>query len=621
MTAICGFLGLEDKNLLRKMCSYMWHRGEVRDTYMDDNICLTIIAQDDKPRLYHDGHYIVAVDQDVYAIGDEKANDPSVWRSSLESCTLNQPNPISNLRGSFAIFAANVDGKAKRAFLARDIYGTRSLYYSKIEDTLFFASEMKCFSAIDNLKMAINANALNSYLTSGFSPNEETILKNVSKVLPGELVEYKDGDFRSAEYWSPSPSENGPEDLSLWANATFMKLLEVIKLIVPAEEERTGIALSGGIDSSLIAATLKHTRNDLEVLSFSLDYSVDDNTELRMAANAADYFGFDHKVVQMDPERIVKDLSKLQWIYDEPMTKYTFIPTYYLFKTAEKYVRTVFTGDGGDELFIGYRSDYWEDPVPIRIFASMPNMLRKKAIKFLKSPTEALANSVICKNLSLAAEFFARESASNPKWQYRIASRVFQGYFAEEELPQLLTSCNNPSKITDEIARLLNRSRSKSNIEKESHAMIMTKLPDDLLRLDKAVGVTGIKARSPLLDPVITNFALSIPIGLRYRSRTTKHLLRYMIKKHGLLPEKIIRMKAKRGLTAPLQYWLTKTEIRPYIESLLDSDLSIFKVDYIRRIWPPKTYTKSLKAWNLAAFLLWLNTFPSGIARQLTVRN
>ncbi|MGB9693672.1 MAG: asparagine synthase-related protein, partial [Fervidobacterium sp.] len=231
-------------------------------------------------------------------------------------------------------------------------------------------------------------------------------------------------------------------------------------------------------------------------------------------------------------------------------------------------------------------------------------------LKLGKAPTEALANATGFKTLSLASEFFMRESASHPKWQYRIASRVFQGYFAEEELPKLLKCYNSSVGVADETVKLLDSLSSNNNVEKISHAMIMRKLPDDLLRLDKAVAATAVKARSPLLDPLVTNFALGIPMQLRYHNGNTKFLIRNIVKRYALLPAKIANARGKMGLTVPLRYWLSRTCIRDYVDNLLESNVKFLEAKYVKKIWLPKTYTKALKVWNLVALLLWLKTFP-----------
>ena len=141
--------------------------------------------------------------------------------------------------------------------------------------------------------------------------------------------------------------------------------------------------------------------------------------------------------------------------------------------------------------------------------------------------------------------------------------------------------------------------------------MLAIGLPNDLLRIDKSVAATAVKVRTPLLDPEMTNLIQSIPIPLRYRNKTTKYLVRYLINKYDLLPGEVAASKRKRGLTVPLQQWLTKSPTKEYFEDLMESGTNSpdIDVDYVKGFWPPKTYTETLKSWNLIAILLWLKTF------------
>jgi len=611
MAGICGVIGIEDEELLRRMASLMEHRGEIIEVSADNGATIALIRHTDEPGLYNEGAMSIALDHDIYAIGSRLVEDNSDIHAHL-AAPASPKETLKALRGSFTLAMVNAGSRHAKLILARDIYGTRSIYYLQTQEALFFASEMKCFLALGEFKPEVNPEALNYYLSCGFSPDRQTLFKQVYKVLPAEMVEFENGNVQCQKYWSPTPCKQAPLDINHWIEATWANLTDVAKSQLPAKGDEVGIALSGGLDSALIAATLKHVSGDSKMVSFSLDYGEGDDSELDMAVKISKHLGIDYRTVQLDAVEVVKDLERLQWFYDEPLIKFTFIPTYYLMNAAKEQVKTLFTGDGGDELFIGYRNDYWEDPMIVSLFSKLGG-IRKPVLKMGKNLAAPLANWTGSKTLSLTAEFFTREHASHPEWQHRIASRVFQPYFPEEDLAKLFND-NSSQGITGSTVKAINAANGSNNIEKILHTMLGSRLPDDLLRLDKSVAATGLKIRSPLLDPQMTNFALSIPISLRQRRGTTKYLLRQLVKNYELLPPEVAAGKLKVGLTAPIHKWLTESSSRDYFDALLESTAGLLNLDmaYVHKLYPPKTYTQTLKAWNMIGVLLWVKTFVLG---------
>ena len=616
MSGICGAIGIENEGLLKRMALLMEHRGEIIEVSVNNGAAVALIRRTDEPGLYNKGAMSIALDHDIYAIGSRLVEDNSEIYKHLVT-TDSSRDTIKALRGSFALAVVNTGNKHTKLTLARDIYGARSMYYLQTRQALFFASEMKCFLALEEFKPEVNPEALDYYLSCGFISDRQTLLKQVYKVLPGEMVEFENGKVKHLKYWNPMPCEQSPLDINHWIQATWTNLKNATTTQLPRKEGEVGIALSGGLDSSLIAATLKHVSRDSKIISFSLDYGDGDSSELDMAMKISKYLDMDCRIVKLNTEKIVKDLEQLQWLYDEPLVKFTFIPTYYLMAAAREQVKTLFTGDGGDELFIGYRNDYWEDPMIIKFFSKL-GTIRKPALKAGRGLATPLANRTGSKTLSLATEFFTRENASHPEWQYRIASRVFHPYFPEEDLARLLNN-SSPRGLTDSTVRTINMANASSSIEKISHVMVSGELPNDLLRLDKSAAATGLKIRSPLLDPEMTNFALSIPISLRHRHGTTKYLLRQLIKNYDLLPPEVAAGKQKAGLTAPIHKWLTESSSRDCFDTLLQSSASLLNLDmaYVQEFYPPKTYTQTLKAWALIGMLLWLKTLTTKSGRPL----
>ncbi len=602
MAGICGIIGINNESLVRGMLSLIEHRGGEKDIYADDDVTIAIIRRSNEAKVYDNGRFCITADADIYAIGDDLMNAPSDVTNHIARTT-SVEDTVRNLRGSFALAIIEKETAPKRLTLARDIFGTRSIYYYITDHALFFASEMKCFLAIPDFKPEVNVNALYYYLSGGYTPNRDTLLSDIYKVMPGEIVQFEDGKLDRKRYWTPVAADSGPDDLDYWAQAFWENLQTTTREMLPPGDTEVGIMLSGGLDSSLIAAVLRHVARTRKITGFSLDYG--NSYELEIAENLAKRLDIDQKIVKIDFQALREDLRKLQWIYDEPIIKFTFIPTYHIFNIAKDYVDILFTGDGGDEMFMGYRNDYWEDPFIIKSFSKL-GFLRKPLLKIGEKITRPIARRSSAEIFSLGTEFFARTYASHPYWQYRIASRIFQPCLHEEELPRLFPKSKIP-KVTDEMVKAINQTAPQIMIEKISHALIDGHLQDDLLRLDKSTAVTGVNTRSPLLDPKLLPLSLRIPPGLKYRNKTTKYLFRYVSKKYALLPDELIYPKIKIGLNAPVMQWLNEGTFQDDFNNLVKTNtvLPEINTDYVKGFYPPKTYVQSLKSWNLAALLLW----------------
>ncbi len=612
MAGICGVIGASDKTLVRRMIPLLEHRGGETEILTGDGVTVAIIRRSKEAGIYEDDRFCIAADADIYAIGDHLINDPADVTAHIAQATPVE-DIVKDLRGSFAMAIIDKGSGKNKLTLARDVFGTRSMYYYQNGHTLYFASEMKCFLAIPGFKPEVNVNALYYYLSGGYTPDRDTLLSGIYKVMHAEIVQFEDGELNRKRYWTPIAADSGPDDPDYWAQTFWEGLQNSTREMLPPRETRVGIMLSGGLDSSLIAAAIRHVDGKRHITAFSLDYG--NSYELEIAKNLAKRLDFDQKIVKIDYQVLREDLRKLQWIYDEPIIKFTFIPTYHIFNAAKDYVDVLFTGDGGDEMFMGYRNDYWEEPFVIK-FSSKLGFLRKPLLKTGEKILRPIARRSSREILSLGTEFFARTYASHPNWPYRVASRIFEACLHEEELSRLFPKSHVP-KITEETVKAINQTAPMGMIEKISHTLINGHLQDDLLRLDKATAVTGVNTRSPLLDPKLLPVSLRIPPGLKYQNKTTKYLFKYMFKKYNLLPDELINPKIKTGLNAPLTQWLNEVSFRDNFNNLIQTNtvLPEINMDYVKGFYPPKTYVQSLKSWSLAALLLWTRVILSGEVR------
>jgi len=483
------------------------------------------------------------------------------------------------------------------------------MYYSVVNGVPIFAPRLPSFLQIDGFKPEIDREALQYYLSCGYCPDRRTILKGVRKVLPAETVWFKNGRVQHKKYWSPPTADKEPLDEKYWIRG----LREVLQCL--PERLRTqsdgfiGVMLSGGLDSSLVASLMALCKPlKVKLVGYTLDYGGGVQSELQMAETVAGHLGMELRVVKIDHDRVMRELEHLQELYDEPLVKFTFIPTYYLMEEAAKEVDLLVTGDGGDELFFGYRTDYWEEPWLINIL-SKPGALGKPVLGLGRMLCNPLADWTGSTKMALAAELFGRENATHPDWYYRTATRVFQPYFSDEELERLLHQ-KATFKVSETNALSLKRAIPDNRMEKMSHTMLGGSLPADLMRLEKGTLATGLKTWSPLLEPEVIEMAMRIPVQVRHRRGTTKYLLRQLIREYGLLPDEAVDSMAKVGLDAPIQRWLMDGRYRDYFEKLVGDGAKVLGIDegYAKKFYSPRTHVQALKAWAVVGVALWVRS-------------
>lgn len=461
-------------------------------------------------------------------------------------------------------------------------------YYTTINGKTFKFPDMKSFLSLERFKPELNRSVLPFYLCHGMSCNEQTLLNGVYRKPPKLTLHYSGYEGETAIDW--------------WAKEFWGRLCSVVEAF--AKNKKVGVLLSGGLDSAIVAAALKQCGITFTCYTLGGD-------EAESAQELVEYLKMHIRTTYANLGSsfdIGKELTYFQSLYDEPLIKFTFIPTFYLVNSAKDEVDILFTGDGGDELFIGYRKDYWNDPLVVSIFSKL-GILRKPLLILCDRLVTPLANSTHLKQLSLASEFFERPNASDSEWRYRIASRVFQPYLSETDLKCIML--NNTINTIHEVSEAI-MDTPLDKVEAISHAMLKGELYNDMFRVWKSMSVVpNIEFCSPLLEELIVDFATSIPISFRYRNGITKYFLRYVAEHYAGLPEFVYKQKAKVGLSASVYEWLNNPQHKCYFQSLLSRGCDTLGLNrgFLHKVFPPRTYTQSLKAWNLVGLSLWADMF------------
>jgi asparagine synthase (glutamine-hydrolysing) len=462
------------------------------------------------------------------------------------------------LRGMFAF--AIWDRRTKSLFAARDRIGIKPFYYYWDSHQLVFASEIKAILQAPGLDLDLSPAAIVTFFTYGHSFAPQTIFQKVQKLPPGHWLMARGAEVTLQRYWDLpvlATIKNG--DLAGSAAKLRCLLQDSVRCHLIADVP-VGVFLSGGIDSSLIAA-LAARETPERIQTFSVGFDVGGYySELADARLLATTIGSDHHELVVESLEVPPLLQKLVWHYDEPFADAACLPTYLISAFARRSVKVVLSGEGGDEVFGGYRryvtqllSAYyqrfarWCRPGSFlrRLIESRKGLRRvKKVLESFDYPDgdERYANWLTVFTPSLRREFFA--GALQEFERTYDAAEIYRRCFADAGF--------------DSLNRILS-------------VDIKTWLQDTYLeKVDKATMAVGLEARVPYLDTSVVEYAFSLP-GTYKISRFRKKLL-LRAAAAGLVPQRILN-RPKHGFAVPLDEWFRGPLAEYAREILLDGRL------------------------------------------------
>lgn len=452
-------------------------------------------------------------------------------------------NLVRHLRGMFAFILW--DKKNKKALLARDRLGIKPLYYTLKNGNIYFASEIKTLLMHPHISRELNPESLHHYLTYLYAPGEETFFAGIKKLLPGHLLTWQNGILDVRAYWNipettPQASMNDDE----WLAQTELLLRECVKLHLISDVP-LGAFLSGGIDSSLLAALM--TQESQKVKTFSIGFEGGGYyNELPYAKEVADILSTEHHEFVMTPD-IVNALPKIIWACDEPLADASLLPNYYLSQYTRKSVTVAVSGLGGDELFGGYLRYAGEQ------FAAISRWIPKGMMSRFANPVLNIfpvrGDTFFGNKIRLAKKF--TEAAHLPPARRYIRWNTF----LNEEEKKKIYGGNMHHGFADSYAFQENIFESAPGdfARKAQTVDLKTYLPGDILMLtDRMTMAHSLEGRVPFCDHVLAEHVMRMPSHLKIRGRTTKYSLRKISEK--FLPQRIIH-REKHGFAVPVDVW------------------------------------------------------------------
>ncbi|NKQ39110.1 MAG: asparagine synthase (glutamine-hydrolyzing) [Methanosarcinales archaeon] len=550
MCGIAGIYGASEKQLVKRMCDKITHRGpDEAGYYVDNNISMGMrrlsiidLGTGSQPIFNGDGSIVVVFNGEIYNFKElRKELEQKGYHFSTHSDTEVIVHSyeeygydcLKKFNGMFAI--ALWDTNKNELFLARDRMGIKPLYYTIIDKIVVFASEIKSILEYNDIKRELDEQALANYFNLRYVPAPLTIFKGIQKLEPSNYMVVNKNGIKKKKYWTL-------EYKPIHKNETYFKE-NVLNLLKESVERRliadvpVGVFLSGGVDSSTITAIASDFSSE-PIKTFSVGFYGAKYDETSYARNVAEHFETDHTEEWVDIDN-VNLLPKLIYHMDEPLADPAILPTYLISKVARKRVKVILSGEGGDEAFAGYKR-YSSELKIYNTLKYFPNLLKKLAFRL----GDGIGECALKKYLLYLGSRTTQENS----YFYRL---------------KLRDSGHLNAKIL-RIENNWNDTRSLFHSNKD-YLNCMLKfdidywLPDDLLmKVDKMTMANSLEARVPFLDHNLLQLAYNAPSTIKLN----KHLLKMSV--CDILPKDVMQRK-KHGFDVPIKEWFKSDMLDEYL--------------------------------------------------------
>lgn len=568
MCGISGWYSDEgsiDKEILKRINTTMQKRGpDGEGFYFDKKIGfghrrLSIIDLSDfasQPMQDSEGRWVITFNGEIYNYHELRKELQSLghqFRTQSDTEVLLEAykqwgeSCLGRLNGMFAF--AIWDKKQESLCIARDRLGKKPLFFWKQGKELLFASELKALLSSGKIAKKIDPKALAQYLEHGYTLTDSCLIEGVQKLAPGHFMKMDTRGFHPPQkWWFLENHYRQKLDITEFeAERHLRELMDSATRLRMISDVPLGAFLSGGVDSSVVVSDMvKHAE---KVRSYSIGFEEKEFDESAQAAEVAQLLGVNHHQKTVSSE-ISEIFSDLVLSCDEPIADNSIVPMYYLCQYARDHVTVALTGDGGDEVFLGY-----ETYVADQIYEKLHPMagLLAPAMRTFSRCLPAQHGKV---SLDQKLHRFSNAFGLNPL----DAHLSWRHHFTFQELGQILNS-KTKAEVLDSHSEDFQENlwREGEDLEFLDHCAYLdfkTWLADDLLvKADRMSMAHSLELRSPLLDYRIVEFAASLPADFKIIGTQKKRILKNAYE--DTIPRRILDRK-KRGFNAPISLWLEK---------------------------------------------------------------
>ena len=649
MCGFCGFVGFRNMTTdtviqtIKTMSATISHRGpddsgvwcdqETEIVFGHQRLAIQDLSKaGGQPMLSNNGRYVIVFNGEIYnhkglraeiskTYSANKVNQR--WHGHSDTETLlacfeawGVKDTLNKLSGMFAF--ALWDKEEKTLYLSRDRFGEKPLYYGFQNGVFLFSSELKALRKHPSFEGVINRKAVALQMRYNYIPTPFCVYENIYKLEPGKLMIVKDGAIARIEnFWSADDAViNGKRNP--FSGSELEAVSELDALLTNSVQEQmisdleVGAFLSGGIDSSLIAAIMQKNSTK-KVKTFSIGFEENGFDESPYAKTIAQHIGSSHSELYVSAADALNVIPKLPEIYDEPFSDSSQIPTFLVSKLAKSKVTVALSGDAGDELFCGYNRYLFTEKL-FRRLEPMPYSLRLLTAYLLEN-TPAMAVNSICNSVSTL--FSGSRIPANMGDKLLKSTHLLRSAALEDVYGKLISHWPNPEDVVLGCEHFnsdgLTENQAYQNISNIEKMMLLdTKnyLPDDILvKVDRAAMSVSLETRIPFLNKGVFEFAWSLPQSMKVKNGESKWVLRQLLKHY--IPGELFE-RPKMGFGIPIGQWL-RGPLRDWAEGLLCENRlraeGILEPNAIRKKWAQHVsgrQSHQYQIWNVLMFQAWL---------------
>jgi len=457
---------------------------------------------------------------------------------------------------SFALW----DKNEKKLLIVRDRFGSKPLYYYEKNGIFAFSSELKGLFKLPFINKELDIQAVNLYFSLEYVPSPYSIFKNVYKLKPAHYISYKNDSIEINKYWNLDAIDTNSNISFDEAKDRLMQLLRSSIKERIASGVSSGIFLSGGIDSSTLVALSKEFCSQ-NLTTFSIGFEEKSFDESKYAFTVSKYFGTKHYNYIFTVDDFINNFYDVANFFNEPFADLSIFPTYMLSNFSRQHVSSVLSGEGGDELLMGY---------PTYIAHQYVNLFNKFP-DFLKKISKRLIDQLPVSHRYFSFDFKIKQFVKGTDIRDPVLRHfLWTGAFSDSERKMLFNKKQDGCDLMNYgIINQLSKNLKDLNSHSENRIIqcldILNLCDNVLVKSDRAGMFSSLEIRMPYLDHQLAEFVLSLKPEFIYQKRLLKKAM------SGILPKKILT-RPKKGFPIPFSAWLNNSKVLKMVECLFDKN-------------------------------------------------